>query len=96
MSLRDAPVGYVPIVWNNADLFDLAPETAAETVLDEIARIGYRGDPVRPRLSRGRGAARGARASRAAPGRAVLGAGLLAGGARTRRPADARITTWHG
>ena len=43
MSLRDAPVGYVPIVWNNADLFDLAPETAAETVLDETARIGYSG-----------------------------------------------------
>jgi inosose dehydratase len=37
------PVGYVPIVWNNADMFDLAPETAAETVLDEIARIGYAG-----------------------------------------------------
>lgn len=38
-----APIGYVPIVWNNADLFDLAPETAADTVLDEIARIGYAG-----------------------------------------------------
>ena len=37
------PIGYVPIVWNNADMFDLAPETAAETVLDEIARIGYAG-----------------------------------------------------
>ena len=43
MSLRDAPIGYVPIVWNNADLFDLAPETAAATVLDEIARLGYHG-----------------------------------------------------
>ncbi|MGI8828994.1 MAG: sugar phosphate isomerase/epimerase family protein [Candidatus Limnocylindria bacterium] len=43
MSLRDAPIGYVPIVWNNADLFDLAPETAAATVLDEIARLGYAG-----------------------------------------------------
>ena len=43
MSLRDAPIGYVPIVWNNADLFDLAPETAAGTVLDEIARLGYAG-----------------------------------------------------
>lgn len=43
MSLHDAPIGYVPIVWNNADLFDLAPETAAATVLDEIARLGYAG-----------------------------------------------------
>ncbi|MGI8828886.1 MAG: sugar phosphate isomerase/epimerase family protein [Candidatus Limnocylindria bacterium] len=43
MSLRDAPIGYVPIVWNNADLFDLAPETAAATVLEEIARLGYVG-----------------------------------------------------
>ena len=43
MSLADAPIGTVPIVWNNADLFDLAPETAAATVLDEIARLGYAG-----------------------------------------------------
>ncbi|MGI8999845.1 MAG: sugar phosphate isomerase/epimerase family protein [Candidatus Limnocylindria bacterium] len=43
MSLSDASIGYVPIVWNNADLFDLAPETAAGAVLDEIARLGYAG-----------------------------------------------------
>ena len=43
MSLRAAPVGYVPIVWNNADIHDLAPETAYERVLDEIARLGYAG-----------------------------------------------------
>jgi inosose dehydratase len=43
MSLRDAPIGCVPIVWNNADQFDLRPETAAATVLDEIARIGFAG-----------------------------------------------------
>ena len=43
MSLADAPIGTVPIVWNNADLFDLAPETAAATVLNEIARLGYAG-----------------------------------------------------
>lgn len=43
MSLADAPLGCVPIVWNNADLFDLAPETAGETVMDEIARIGFAG-----------------------------------------------------
>lgn len=43
MSLADAPIGTVPIVWNNADLFDLAPETSATTVLDEIARLGFAG-----------------------------------------------------
>ena len=43
MSLRDAPIGYVPIVWNNADLFDLEPETASGTVLDETARLGFAG-----------------------------------------------------
>jgi len=41
--LHEAPIGCVPIVWNNADLFDLAPETGAGTVLDEIARIGFAG-----------------------------------------------------
>jgi inosose dehydratase len=43
VSILDAPIGYVPIVWNNADLFDLAPETSATTVLDEIARLGFDG-----------------------------------------------------
>ena len=43
MSLAHAPIGCVPIVWNNADLFDLAPETAALKVMDEIARLGYAG-----------------------------------------------------
>jgi sugar phosphate isomerase/epimerase len=43
MSLDAAAIGYVPIVWNNADLFDLAPETAGTTVMDEIARLGYGG-----------------------------------------------------
>jgi inosose dehydratase len=43
MSLLDAPVGCVPIVWNNADVLDLAPETPAQTVLDEIARLGFAG-----------------------------------------------------
>ena len=43
MSLRDAPIGCVPIVWNNAELLDLAPETPAGIVLDEMARLGYDG-----------------------------------------------------
>jgi inosose dehydratase len=43
MSLDDAAIGYVPIVWNNAEMFDLAPETAGTTVMDEIARLGYAG-----------------------------------------------------
>jgi inosose dehydratase len=43
VSIADAPIGAVPIVWNNADLFDLAPETAAAGVLDDIARLGYAG-----------------------------------------------------
>lgn len=43
MSLARASIGYVPIVWNNADLYDLAPETAASTVMGEMARLGYAG-----------------------------------------------------
>ena len=43
MSLLESPIGCVPIVWNNADWLDLAPETPAETVLDEIARLGFAG-----------------------------------------------------
>jgi inosose dehydratase len=43
MSLLESPIGCVPIVWNNADLLDLAPPVAAETVLDEIARLGFAG-----------------------------------------------------
>lgn len=43
VGLATAPVGVVPIVWNNADLLDLAPELPARTVLDEIARLGYAG-----------------------------------------------------
>jgi inosose dehydratase len=43
MSLRDASIGCVPIVWNNADDHEIAPETDATTVLDEIARLGFAG-----------------------------------------------------
>jgi inosose dehydratase len=42
-SLASCPIGVVPIVWNNADLADLAPFVPVETVLDEIARLGYAG-----------------------------------------------------
>ena len=46
MSLLDAPVGCVPIIWNNVDVHDLAPETPAMTVLNEIARLGFAGTHV--------------------------------------------------
>jgi len=42
-SLAAAPIGIVPIVWNNADLSDLPPPIPADIVLDEIARLGYAG-----------------------------------------------------
>jgi inosose dehydratase len=42
-ALADAPVGIVPIVWNNADLPPIGPATPATAVLDEIARLGFRG-----------------------------------------------------
>jgi len=42
-ALAEAPIGVVPIVWNNADLADHAPRVPAEQVLDEIARLGYAG-----------------------------------------------------
>ncbi|MBW3612866.1 MAG: hypothetical protein KY392_03275, partial [Chloroflexi bacterium] len=43
MSLRDAPIGCVPIVWNNADLPDLAPEVGFDEILDAFARLGFDG-----------------------------------------------------
>lgn len=42
-SLAAASIGVVPIPWNNADLPDLTPFVPAQTVLDEIARLGYEG-----------------------------------------------------
>jgi inosose dehydratase len=36
-------IGTVPILWNNADLPDLAPNVPADRVLDEIARLGFEG-----------------------------------------------------
>jgi inosose dehydratase len=43
VSILDAPIGTVPILWNNADLLDLGPEIPVETVLDDVARLGYDG-----------------------------------------------------
>lgn len=43
MSLTSAPIGCVPIVWNNADLVDLAPETGAAEILDAYVRLGFEG-----------------------------------------------------
>jgi inosose dehydratase len=41
--LARAPIGIVPIVWNNVDLVDLAPEVPAPLILDEAVRLGYEG-----------------------------------------------------
>lgn len=43
MSLADAPIGCVPIVWNNADLPDLAPLAPPDEILDAFERLGYAG-----------------------------------------------------
>jgi inosose dehydratase len=43
VGLARCPVGVVPIIWNNADLTDLAPFVPVPTVLDEIARLGFAG-----------------------------------------------------
>ena len=42
-ALAGTSIGVVPILWNNADLPDLASPVPAETVLDEIARLGFGG-----------------------------------------------------
>lgn len=41
--LDAAPIGVVPIVWNNVDLLDLAPPVPADVVLDEAVRLGFAG-----------------------------------------------------
>ena len=43
MRLAGAPVGCVPIVWNNVDLPDLAPLSSFDEILDAFARLGYAG-----------------------------------------------------
>lgn len=42
-ALPDAPIGTVPIIWNNVDMAELRLGTDATTILDEIARLGYDG-----------------------------------------------------
>lgn len=41
--LAASPIGCVPIVWNNADIPDLAPTVPYEEILDDLARLGYAG-----------------------------------------------------
>jgi inosose dehydratase len=41
--LSSAPIGTVPILWNNVDVEALRLGTDATTILDEIARTGYDG-----------------------------------------------------
>jgi inosose dehydratase len=36
-------IGYVPIVWNNADDPDWGPTVPHDVILDELARLGYEG-----------------------------------------------------
>jgi inosose dehydratase len=43
MTLANAHVGVVPIIWNNYDLGDERSLVSPETVLDEVARLGYEG-----------------------------------------------------
>ncbi|MDQ2673951.1 MAG: sugar phosphate isomerase/epimerase, partial [Chloroflexota bacterium] len=58
MRLADAPIGCVPIVWNNVDLPDLAPLAPHDEILDAFQRLGYagtqygRGFPEGPALSK--------------------------------------------
>jgi inosose dehydratase len=41
--LPHASIGIVPIVWNNADVSDLATPVAADIILDEAVRLGFDG-----------------------------------------------------
>lgn len=41
--LSAAPIGVVPIVWNNADLPELTPLVSAEELFDEVGRLGFDG-----------------------------------------------------
>ncbi|MCA1588182.1 MAG: sugar phosphate isomerase/epimerase [Chloroflexi bacterium] len=41
--LAASPIGCMPIVWNNADLTDLAPTVPYDVILDDLARLGFAG-----------------------------------------------------
>jgi inosose dehydratase len=41
--LADSPVGAVPILWNNVDVAELRSGSDPDSILDEIARLGYDG-----------------------------------------------------
>jgi inosose dehydratase len=41
--LSGAPIGTVPILWNNVDFAELRLGTRADAILDDIARLGYDG-----------------------------------------------------
>jgi inosose dehydratase len=41
--LSAAPIGTVPILWNNVDIAELRLGTRAEAILDDMARLGYDG-----------------------------------------------------
>jgi inosose dehydratase len=41
--LAGAPIGTVPILWNNVDFAELRLGTRADAILDDIARVGYDG-----------------------------------------------------
>ncbi len=43
MSLANAPIGCVPIVWNNVDLPDLGPAVPFGEILDAYVALGYAG-----------------------------------------------------
>ena len=43
MSLASAPIGCVPIVWNNVDLPDLGPPVPYAEILDAYVALGYEG-----------------------------------------------------
>ncbi|HEX7172566.1 MAG TPA: sugar phosphate isomerase/epimerase [Candidatus Limnocylindria bacterium] len=43
MSLAHNPIGCVPIVWNNADLTDMAPLVGVDEILDAYVRLGFAG-----------------------------------------------------
>jgi inosose dehydratase len=58
MTLAHAPIGIVPIVFANDDLPELTPPIDPETLVDEIARLGFSGSqlsralPAAPSLER--------------------------------------------